>query len=41
MGARWGELPPMRGVALGLDTATLSVLGWEREVPVIWEWNCG
>jgi broad specificity phosphatase PhoE len=40
-GARWAELPPMRGVALGLETATLSTLGWEREVPVIWGWNCG
>jgi broad specificity phosphatase PhoE len=40
MGARWAEMPPMRGMALGLETATLSTLGWEREVPVIWGWNC-
>jgi broad specificity phosphatase PhoE len=39
LAARWAEFPPMRGAALGLETATLSVLGWEREVPVIWEWN--
>jgi broad specificity phosphatase PhoE len=41
MATRWVELPPMRGAVLGLETATLSVLGWEREVPVIWEWNSG
>src|SRR5205823_14559421 len=39
VGARWVDLAPEHGAALGLETATLSVLGWEREVPVIWLWN--
>ena len=41
LGARWVELPPERGGALYLSTATLSVLGYEREVPVIRLWNDG
>lgn len=40
LAARWTDLPPQRGANLGLETATLSTLGWEREVPVIWAWNC-
>jgi probable phosphoglycerate mutase len=40
LGARWVDLPPERGAALGLETATLSTLGRERELPVIWAWNC-
>lgn len=39
LGARWVDLPPDRGRSLGLETATLSTLGYEREVPVIWQWN--
>jgi probable phosphoglycerate mutase len=39
IGARWVELPPEEGGRLALSTASLSALGWEREVPVIWLWN--
>lgn len=39
LGARWVELPPEDGARLGLETGTLSVLGREREVPVLWTWN--
>jgi broad specificity phosphatase PhoE len=39
LGARWIDLPAKRGGNLGLETATLSTLGYEREVPVIWSWN--
>ena len=33
--ARWVELPPQDGARLLLGTATVSVLGWERETPAI------
>jgi broad specificity phosphatase PhoE len=39
LAARWAGLPPERGGALYLSTATLSLLGYEREVPVIRLWN--
>lgn len=37
--ARWLGLPPADGRLFRLDTATLSVLGFERENPVILRWN--
>jgi broad specificity phosphatase PhoE len=37
--ARWLGLPPDRGRSFGLDTATVGVLGYEREEPVIRRWN--
>jgi broad specificity phosphatase PhoE len=37
--ARWLGLPVTDGRLFRLDTATLSVLGWERESPVILSWN--
>ena len=37
--ARWLGLPPQDGRHFRLDTATVSLLGWERETPVILAWN--
>jgi probable phosphoglycerate mutase len=39
LGARWIGLPPSGGGLLRLDTATLSVLGFEHGRPVIVQWN--
>lgn len=39
LGARWVGLPVADGARLRLDTATVSVLGWERESPAIDRWN--
>jgi probable phosphoglycerate mutase len=37
--ARWIDLAPEHGARFGLDPARFSVLGYEREVAVIREWN--
>lgn len=39
LAARWVGLPPVAGRLLALDPGSLSVLGWEREVPVLARWN--
>jgi probable phosphoglycerate mutase len=39
LAARWIEEPPGFGRRLLLGTATLSVVGWEREVRAIDRWN--
>lgn len=37
--ARWLEMAAVEGSRFALSTATLSVLGWERETAVILRWN--
>ena len=37
--ARWLGLVPQDGRFFRLDTATVSLLGWERETPVLLKWN--
>ena len=39
LAARWIELPATAGARLVLDTGTVSVLGWERDVRAIRRWN--
>ena len=43
LAARWIGEPPSEGRFFELGTATVSVLGWEREAPTIERWNeaCG
>jgi probable phosphoglycerate mutase len=39
LAARWLGLPPTEGRLFALDPATISVLGHERETPVLRRWN--
>ena len=41
LAARWVGLEPVEGSRFALATATISILGWERETPVISRWNDG
>lgn len=40
LAARWVGLPVTEGRLLTLATGTVSVLGRERETPVLTRWNC-
>ncbi len=37
--ARWLAQPAAFAGSLALSTGAVCVLGWEREVPVVWRWN--
>jgi probable phosphoglycerate mutase len=39
LAARWVGLHPQAGTHLALATASVSTLGWEREIPVIESWD--
>jgi broad specificity phosphatase PhoE len=39
LAARWIGLPPQSGGLFELATATLSIVGWDREAPSIELWN--
>ncbi len=39
LGARWLGLDVEDGAHLALSTASVSVLGWERDVPAVLHWN--
>lgn len=39
LGARWIGAGITFGQVFALDTASVSELGWEQQVPVIWRWN--
>ncbi len=39
LAARWVGLPAVGGRLLAFDAGCVSVVGWEREVPVIERWN--
>jgi broad specificity phosphatase PhoE len=41
LAARWVGLPPLGGRLFALDVASISLLDWEHDAPVIRRWNLG
>jgi probable phosphoglycerate mutase len=39
LAARWLGLSPASGAMFALGTASISLLGWEREAAVVETWN--
>jgi len=39
LAARWVDQPASFGGRLALSTGAVCVLGYERDVPVLWRWN--
>jgi broad specificity phosphatase PhoE len=39
LAARWLGLPPVGGRLFALATATVSILGWDHQAPVVTLWN--
>ncbi|MGH7904417.1 MAG: histidine phosphatase family protein [Candidatus Dormibacteraceae bacterium] len=39
LAARWLELAPSAGALFALSPAALCVLGYEHDLPVVWDWN--
>lgn len=39
LASRWVGLPPIGGRLFALGAGAVSVLGWEREAPVVLRWN--
>jgi probable phosphoglycerate mutase len=39
MAARWCDWPPEKGARLALDPASVCVLGYDRDLPVVRQWN--
>jgi broad specificity phosphatase PhoE len=39
LAARWLGLPPASGAMFGLETATISIMGWEHDGRIVETWN--
>ncbi|HXZ99961.1 MAG TPA: histidine phosphatase family protein [Candidatus Binatia bacterium] len=39
LAARWCDLPPVAGEHLAFSAGAISILGSDRDAPIIWRWN--